>query len=107
MCSHTGSPQPPAWRTHSGTLWLIAAAGTRESLLTLALAQGVLSQAVTACPEGKGRGGGHREKTRSEGPASTIIPVSKPLVPGCGTGMVTGRVSGVSPATCSFIDLEA
>lgn len=58
VCSHTGSPQPPAWRTHSGTLWLIAAAGTRESLLTLALAQGVLSQAVTACPEGKGQGGG-------------------------------------------------
>lgn len=67
----------------------------RESLLTLALAQGVLSQAVTACPEGKGREGGCGEKARSEGPASTIIPVSKLLV------------SGVSPAMCSFVFLEA
>lgn len=27
VCSHSGSPQPPAWHTPSGTLWLIAAAG--------------------------------------------------------------------------------
>lgn len=27
VCSHSGRPQPPAWHTPSGTLWLIAAAG--------------------------------------------------------------------------------
>lgn len=63
-----------------------------------------LSQPVLKGKDGRGVAG---EKARSEGPASTIILVSKLLVPGCGTGLVTGRVGGVSLATCSFVDLEA
>lgn len=59
-CLHTVIPQHPGWHTRSDTLRLTAAAGTHESLLTPALAQSVVSQAVTAgrdllCLEGKGQ----------------------------------------------------
>lgn len=94
LCSHTVSPQHPAWDAHGDTLTqrLIAAAGTRESLLTPALAQRGMSQAVTAsrslsCLEGKGL---------QEGEASAaVVQVVKRLVPGCGTGMVAERQSSL------------